>query len=832
MRNIWILLAVAASLPAQPTRRTAYPAAKTGGEYMQSYYLPAAASTPWRPAWSPDGREIAFAMSGSIWKIRVGDTTAHELTANATYDSSPAWSPDGRWIAYTADDDGKSVNLRLLNVRTGESTSLTTGAQVNTDPAWSPDGKRLAYVSTAPNGWFNVYVMPIENGTAGTPAQITADNRFGRPRLYFSDNDLHIEPTWSPDGKELILLSNRTIPLGSGGVWRLPAEPDGMAKGRLILQEQTLYRTMPQWSPDGKRILYSSHRGAQFTNLYVLPVAGGEPYQMTFGEWDHFEPRWSPDGEWIVYVSNQNGLSDLRLLRTFGGDERRVEIRQRVYRRPTGTVQVTVRDGASKAVTPARLYARASDGKTYAPADAYQRVAPRTGEHFFHMTGRTTLEVPAGRLELEATKGFEYWPRAQTIDVKPGQVATVEIALSRLTNLKAEGWYNGSNHIHMNYGGNLHNTPENMMFMAAAEDNDVVGDQIANKDNRVFDHQFFTGALDARSTPDRLLYFNQEYRPPFYGHVSLMNMTRNLISPFTTGYEGTAIESLYPSNTDMFRLARQQGAIGGYVHPWFSDPLKSGYGGARGFPVDLALGMTEYLEVLTGALGVNFAADVWHRALNCGFRITGTGGEDSISSLHRTAIVGADRTYAYLGSKLDYAAWIAAFRTGRTFFTNGPLLDFRMDRYRPGDEIVLPAEGGAVELYGKLQSVVAVEKLEVLNNGQVIESVTVAAPGNAAEIHKTIQVSKSGWYTLRAVGSKPQRPTDDDFPYAETSPVYVRCANGLVRSRADAEYFIRWIDDITRQASEHPGWRSDAEKKSVLAQFAEARKIFEKRAGE
>ena len=242
--------------------------------------------------------------------------------------------------------------------------------------------------------------------------------------------------------------------------------------------------------------------------------------------------------------------------------------------------------------------------------------------------------------------------------------------------------------------------------------------------------------------------------------------------------------------------------------------------------------MTEYLEVLTGALGVNFAADVWHRALNCGFRITGTGGEDSISSLHRTAIVGADRTYAYLGNKLDYAAWIAAFRTGRTFFTNGPLLDFRMDLHRPGDDIQLPGEGGAVELYGKLQSVVPVDRLEVLNNGQVIETVNVAAHGNAAEIHKTIQVARSGWYTLRAIGSKPQRPTDDDFPYAETSPVYERCGNGLVRSRADAEYFIRWIDDITKQANEHPGWRSDAEKKSVLAQFGEARKVFEKRAGE
>src|SRR5688572_30884063 len=50
--------------------------------------------------------------------------------------------------------------------------------------------------------------------------------------------------------------------------------------------------------------------------------------------------------------------------------------------------------------------------------------------------------------------------------------------------LKAAGWYSGSDHVHMNYGGNLRNTPENLMFMAEAEDLDVVGEKVANKDNR------------------------------------------------------------------------------------------------------------------------------------------------------------------------------------------------------------------------------------------------------------------------------------------------------------------------------------------------------------
>ena len=114
--------------------------------------------------------------------------------------------------------------------------------------------------------------------------------------------------------------------------------------------------------------------------------------------------------------------------------------------------------------------------------------------------------------------------------------------------------------------------------------------EIANKDNRIFDHQYFNGAFDrVRSTPQRILAWGQEYRPPFYGHINFINLTERLLSPYTTGYEGTAIESLYPSNTDIFRMAREQGALGGYVHPYGSDPPSAGYAGARGFPVDLAL---------------------------------------------------------------------------------------------------------------------------------------------------------------------------------------------------------------------------------------------------
>ena len=798
--------------------------ARFASGYMYSYYVPQSASTPWRPAWSPDGKEIAFAMSGSIWKIRVGDTTAYELTANKTHDSAPSWSPDGRYIVYTS-EDGTGVNLRLLTVATGESTTLTTGSFVHNDPVFSPDGKRIAYVKNEPRGAYHVHMMPIENGSAGSPVRLTEESDFGRARLYFNRLDDHITPAWSPDGKELMLVSNRGIPLGSGAIWRAPVEPNAMAKATMILREETLYRTQPQWSPDGKRIVYSSHRGSQFDNLFVLPSKGGEPYQMTFGDWDHFDPRWSPDGEWIAYISNQHGLSELRLLRTYGGEDRQVVITRRAYRRPMGTIDVQVNGAARFSVT-------GPDGKSYTPETSYQRVAGRSSLHdFFHAERRFRLDLPPGETTIEVARGIEYEPVIQKVTVRAGSATVVPIELKRAASMNALGWWSGSDHVHMNYAGNLHNTRENLMMMARAEDLDVVGEKVANKDHRILDHQFFTGKVDVLSNAETIMKFDQEYRPPFYGHINCINLTRHLLSPFTTGYEGSAIESLYPSNTDMFRLARAQGASCGYVHPWSGDPEKSGRSVARGFPVDLALGTFDYLELHTSAGHFTNTAKVWHKALNCGFRVTASAGEDSILSLHATPILGSSRLYAYLGQKLDWGLWQDAIRRGRTFVTNGPLLRLEVDGRMPGDEIRLPAEGGAVSVDASVDSIVPLEKLELFFNGQPLETVALNG-GKRGVLSKRITVPSSGWLTLRASNSKPQYPVDDSYIVGETSPVYLYKGNEPIRSRADAEYFVKWIDDITQQAEAHPGWRSDREKSHVLGQFREARAIMVQRAKE
>jgi hypothetical protein len=456
------------------------------------------------------------------------------------------------------------------------------------------------------------------------------------------------------------------------------------------------------------------------------------------------------------------------------------------------------------------------------------------GQHFFHSGGNSTITVPVGTLQLTAIKGLEYAPAKAEVRVKGGSSTTVRLVLERATDSGKKGWYSGSTHVHMNYGGNLRNTLENLMFMSRAEDQDVVSELVANKDNRVLDWMYFEpGGGEhsiSKSDPTMIVIVGEEYRPPFYGHVFFLGLREHLISPFTTGYEGTGIESLYPSNTDMFRKARAQGAVIGYVHPWTGDgdPLESNLGSAKGFPVDVALGTLDVYEWSASSRG---QLRVWHHLLNNDFRVTPAGGEDSISNLHLTKVVGSVRTYAYTGGEFSAAAWLDALRAGRTFFSSGPLLEFEIEGRKPGDSVHLGPEGGRVRLKANVSSIVPLSRAVIHRNGEVYREIPLEVGGRRARQEAEIVVSESGWFSLYAEGPRTDL-LDVDYPQAATNAIRIYVGEEKIRNRASAEYFIRWIEKLKVMAEEWQWWRSQAERDHVLAQFEEARKVYIRRAAE
>ena len=809
-----------------------YPDARSGGNYMHNFYFPPSPSaTPWAPDWSPDGEWIAVAMQGSIWKVDSATGVAYELTYSEAYLSSPDWSPDGHWIIYTADYEHQRIQLEILNTETGKTHKLTDDQAIYTDPVFSPDGSRVAYVSTNPNGYFNLYVRDIVNGQwAGEPVAISEDNNYGNNRLYFGSWDMHIAPAWLPDGEELLLVSNRNVPLGSGNVLRVPAVKNGIQQATTALEEQTLFRTRPDVSIDGKRFVYSSTSGTadQYNNLYVQPTVGGEPYKLTFFQHDAFHPRWSPDGEWIAFISNASGLSQLMLLETYGGKLIEVDITEQHYKQPMGVLKVRVENGSNAELTHNRVHLTASDGKFYTPNNAYARASGR-GDMIFHNSGSFEVHLPEGEARLEVVKGFEFYPQSINTEIVAGEVNEINIVLERMTDMAAKGWYSASTHVHANYGGNLHNTLENLMMMSRSEDQDLVLEQVANKDNRILDYHYFEsgGGPHSISEPDQLVVVGQEFRPPFYGHVFMFGLKEHLISPFVTGYEGTAIESLYPSNTDMFLKAKAQGAVTGYVHPFLgeNDPLLENLGGGKGFIVDAALKTTDAIEWSDANRAGFFPL---YATWNNGLRVTATGGEDSISSLHRSKLLGSVRTFVYTGNQgLDMHAWFEGLKKGRAFVSSGPLLEMEVGNAMPGDTVVLPSEGGKVSVNGRLRSLTELRELVLVCNGLQEERFPIRGDGRSLDISYELQVERSGWCHLRTEGSPEDRfPMDVNYVQAFTNPVWFQVGNQPIRNPESTNYALQWIDKLQELAEAWPGWRSEAEKNHVYSQFEEARQVY------
>ncbi len=211
---------------------------------------------------------------------------------------------------------------------------------------------------------------------------------------------------------------------------------------------------------------------------------------------------------------------------------------------------------------------------------------------------------------------------------------------------------------------------------------------------------------------------------------------------------------------------------------------------------------------------------VWHHALNNDMAIAPIGGEDSISSLHNTKLIGSVRTYAYTGPRLLVEPWIEALRKGNTFFSTGPLLEFRVNGHMPGEAVRLGPEGGVVRIEASVRSIAPVSKVRIYRNGQIFREIPIGA-----RFKEEVRVTESCWFSLYSEGP-PYRLLDAEFPQAATNAIRVYTGDRKIRNRASAEYFIRWIEKLRASAVAWPFWRSQKEMDHVLAQFDEATGVY------
>ena len=217
-------------------------------------------------------------------------------------------------------------------------------------------------------------------------------------------------------------------------------------------------------------------------------------------------------------------------------------------------------------------------------------------------------------------------------------------------------------------------------------------------------------------------------------------------------------------------------------------------------------------------------ADLWYRVLNLGIPMALTAGTDAMNNLYRTMAIGTTRVYAHPDGRATPASYFAALKAGRSFATTGPLLDFRVGTAGPGQVVARGTGAQAWQL--DLHTAVAVDTVEIVVNGVVVERLGgLAAPGTK-RFRGTVPLPAGGWVAARVSGPRTTSwPAMDSYAYAHTSPVWIdHVGSTEPGARAAAARDLLAALTVAYQALEigYP----DAAHPRLLAHFAAARRLL------
>ncbi|MET0582216.1 MAG: CehA/McbA family metallohydrolase [Pseudoxanthomonas sp.] len=797
--------------------------------YWRELYIPQLTSGPSSAAFLPDGRTLVYSMAGSLWRQRMGETAATELThPTRAYDYQPDVARDGRSVVYTRYDGG-ALELWRLDLSSGREQPLTSGGAVNVEPRLSPDGRKIAWVSTQGTGHFNLFVADIgADGLAGIKP-LLGERKSSIDRYYYSAYDHAINPSWSADGTTLYYVSNPEIAWGTGDLWAVDvANP---TRRRKVLGEETSWSARPELAPDGKRLLYGSYRGRQWQQLWLTTPTGVAPLPLSFGEYDRRNARWSPDGRRIAFIDNRDGNTSLRVMEAVGGATETLAPTKREYLKPRAAVTLDIVDEQGRRV-PARVSTIGSDGRAYAPREAwmqaddgFDRAAQGSETHYFHCAPPCRLELPVGEAEITVQRGFANAPWHKKIEVGTKDASVrAELTPHRLPPVFGD-WVSADLHVHMNYGGHYRNTPENLVRQVRAEDLDIVYNTIVNKEERIPDIAYFSTSADPAGDARTALLHAQEYHTSFWGHLGLLQLDDHYLTPDFSAYRHTALASPYPHNGVIADLAHAQHGLVGYVHPFDTvpdparDPVLS-----NALPADVINGKIDYLEVV-GFSDHKSTAAVWYRLLNLGFPLAAGAGTDAMANYASLrGPVGMNRVFLDTGGKRDGASIAAALKGGHGFASNAPLLGLLVDGAKPGERSKLAS--GKHNYQVALRSPVAIDHLELVHNGKVVRTFELHGDHRSFDASGELEL-EAGWLLLRAWNDGADPLVLDLYPYATTNPVWLGTPAPIASAREDAAYFSAWLARVMEAASARDDYNDQGERKATLDYLREARSRYE-----
>ena len=247
-----------------------------------------------RPVWSPDGRRIVFSSNregkNEIYVMDADGSNVKRLTSNLADDVNAMWSPDGNRILFDSDRDGNR-EIYVMDADGGNQIRLTRDNAVDTTATWSPDESLIAFASNRDTGPpYNPYNLDIY--------VMNADG--SNVRRIVDDPEYDVSPQWSPDGRKILFVTGRN---GNFDVYEMNADGTGQKN---LTGDNDQADGAPSWSRDGNNIAFSRRIDGQ-KQIFIMDAGGGNLKRVINDATNNELPWWSPDGSQLVFQSDRDG---------------------------------------------------------------------------------------------------------------------------------------------------------------------------------------------------------------------------------------------------------------------------------------------------------------------------------------------------------------------------------------------------------------------------------------------------------------------------------------------------------------------------------------------
>jgi hypothetical protein len=277
--------------------------------------------------------------------------------------------------------------------------------------------------------------------------------------------------------------------------------------------------------------------------------------------------------------------------------------------------------------------------------------------------------------------------------------------------------------------------------------------------------------------------------------------------------------------------AKKQGGLVSYVHPMMNqsrDVFDTNLG-AKEMPVGAALGAVDAIDILPFGDG---AYELWYRFLNCGFHIAPGAGTDVFTNWRGiNNIPGGSRQYVEVGAAMSWNRWIERLREGRDFVTNGPLLTFSVNGKPMGSVIDVPAgQPFRARLEAEIVSRVPFDKVELIQNGNVIARREIAPQTAPLQVREEVEVSQSSWFAVRVAGPPARGIVGaGGMPRAHSGAIYVNVERRPTVLKDDVELMLAWVDRLWLLLEERKNFGPGTNRERARQMIQQARRHYEQK---